>query len=208
MQPGGNDSIYSIMPHQEELYYHLPDQDIKLFFAPLDFTQVNAAINKKMVTLAVELLDLNAKDHVLDLFCGLGNFSLAIAQKAAQVIGVEGDAAMVKKATENAQRNHISNVSFFEADLFKPLVDQPWFSQEYCKMLIDPPRTGALEVVSSIGGKWAPERIVYVSCNPATLARDAGILVNEKKYKLVKAGVMDMFPQTAHVESIALFEKK
>jgi 23S rRNA (uracil1939-C5)-methyltransferase len=208
MQPGGIETIYLLQPQTPvELNYQLPDFGITIDFDPLDFTQVNQPINQKMVKLAVELLELTKEDNVLDLFCGLGNFSLAIAKKAASVVGVEGDAVMVRKATDNARRNNISNVSFFEADLFKPISDQPWFSQGFSKILLDPPRSGALEVVSTIE-KWSPQRIVYVSCNPATLARDAGILVNEKKYRLVKAGVMDMFPHTAHVESIALFEKR
>ena len=187
--------------------YSLPDQGITFNFKPAMFTQVNYEINKKMVTRVIETLDLNEKDNVLDLFCGLGNFTLPMATKAGHVVGVEGDLPLVNHARENAKSNGIDNVDFYVADLSKDVSDQAWAKQKFNKVMLDPSRAGAAEVLHNLK-YWKPELIMYVSCNPSTLARDAGILVNELGYKLVKAGVMDMFPQTGHVESIALFEKQ
>jgi 23S rRNA (uracil1939-C5)-methyltransferase len=159
-----------------------------------------------MMARAMELLDPQPTDRVLDLFCGLGNFTLPLARKAGQVVGVEGDAALVARARENALRNQLSNVEFHAADLAKDLATEPWMKQGFNKLLIDPPRAGAAEVLAQLPLKGI-DRIVYVSCHPGSLARDAGFLVKERGYRLVAAGAMDMFPQTAHVESIALFEK-
>ena len=159
-----------------------------------------------MINRVLELLDLNKNDNVLDLFCGLGNFTLPMATLAGSVTGIKGDQPLVQHAWENARHNGIGNVEFYAADLSKDISDQSWANRKYNKILLDPSRAGASEVLPYFK-KWQPERIVYVSCNPSTLARDAGILVNELGYRLIKAGVMDMFPQTAHVESIALFEK-
>jgi 23S rRNA (uracil1939-C5)-methyltransferase len=170
------------------------------------FTQVNYEINTQMINRVLETLALNENDTVLDLFCGLGNFTLPMAKFAGSVVGVEGDQPLVNHAKENARHNEIENVEFYAADLSKDISDQPWANRKYNKILIDPSRAGASDVLRHLE-KWQPEQIVYVSCNPSTLARDAGILVNELGYKLVKAGVMDMFPQTGHVESMALFEK-
>jgi 23S rRNA (uracil1939-C5)-methyltransferase len=170
------------------------------------FTQVNYEINRKMVSRALEALELTKEDRVLDLFCGLGNFTLPLATLAGQVVGIEGDLPLVKHARENARLNNLDNVEFHVADLTKDVREMPWSQQKFTKILLDPSRAGASEILHNFK-HWQPERIVYVSCNPSTLARDAGILVNELGYKLVKAGVMDMFPQTAHVESIALFVK-
>jgi 23S rRNA (uracil1939-C5)-methyltransferase len=170
------------------------------------FTQVNYEINQQMVNRVLETLNLNENDTVLDLFCGLGNFTLPMAKFAGRVVGIEGDQPLVNHAKENARHNGITNVEFYTADLSKDLGDQPWANQKYNKIILDPSRAGAAEVLQHFK-KWQPEQIVYVSCNPSTLARDAGVLVNELGYKLVKAGVMDMFPQTGHVESMALFEK-
>ncbi|MBN9228178.1 MULTISPECIES: 23S rRNA (uracil(1939)-C(5))-methyltransferase RlmD [Legionella] len=208
LQPGGPDSVYCFYPPKssEYLTYTLPDYQITFSFHPTDFTQVNSALNRSMVSQAIQLMDLKSTDIVLDLFCGLGNFSLPMAKLCAKVLGVEGSKTMVERAYMNAKLNHIQNVDFYAANLddvneVKKLVQQP------CnKVLIDPPRSGALEIVKQIDA-LNPERIVYVSCNPVTLARDTDILVNQKGYTLIKAGVMDMFPHTAHVESIALFEK-
>ena len=208
LQPGGPESVYCFYPPKssEYLTYTLPDYQITFSFHPTDFTQVNSALNRSMVSQAIQLMDLKSTDIVLDLFCGLGNFSLPMAKLCAKVLGVEGSKTMVERAYMNAKLNHIQNVDFYAANLddvneVKKLVQQP------CnKVLIDPPRSGALEIVKQIDA-LNPERIVYVSCNPVTLARDTDILVNQKGYTLIKAGVMDMFPHTAHVESIALFEK-
>lgn len=208
LQPKGPDSVFLFHPEtaSEYLNYSLPDFSINYQFKPTDFTQVNSAINRKMVKQAIELLDLNENDKVLDLFCGLGNFSLAIAKHANYVYGVEGSQDMVERASMNMRHNSLSNAEFFACDLdqdFATLVAK--FAQAN-KILLDPPRSGAYAVVKQIG-QLAIERIVYVSCNPVTLARDTDILVNEFGYKLISAGVMDMFPNTAHVESIALFVK-
>lgn len=210
LQPGGNDTVHKVWPEdgEDRLSYHLDDFGVELRFHPMDFTQVNPLINRKMVPLAIEFLQLTPTDRVLDLFCGLGNFTLPIATKAAQVVGVEGGEAMVLRGRENAQHNKLENVAFFAADLTEPFAEQPWaqsISEGFNKILIDPPRSGALEIVQEMT-VFQPERIVYVSCNPATLARDAGELVKQG-YRLIKAGVMDMFPHTQHVESIAVFER-
>ena len=186
--------------------YTLPDQDLEFKFKPAMFTQVNYEINKQMINRVLETLNLNKDDTVLDLFCGLGNFTLPMAKYAGRVVGIEGDHPLVNHAKENAHHNGITNAEFYAADLSKDISDQPWANQKYNKIMLDPSRAGASEVLQYFK-KWQPEQIVYVSCNPSTLARDAGILVNELGYKLVKAGVMDMFPQTGHVESMALFIK-
>lgn len=186
------------------------NQSITLKFHPLDFIQVNAEMNQKMVSLALTLLDLKSNDTVLDLFCGLGNFTLSLALHAKHVVGVEGASEMIDLAKENAALNQISNVEF-HTDNLQPdetinLSHKIWF-KNYDKILIDPPRTGA-ETLMSLIPQMKPQRIVYVSCNPATLSRDIGILVNEYHYKLIHIGIMDMFPHTAHVESIAVLEPK
>jgi 23S rRNA (uracil1939-C5)-methyltransferase len=208
LQPKGPDTIVPLDGEPEVIpTYALPDQDIEFKFRPAMFTQVNYEINRQMINRVLDTLDLNENDTVLDLFCGLGNFTLPMARKAGYVVGVEGDLPLVKHARENARHNGIENVEFHAADLSKDISDQPWANRKYNKIMLDPSRAGASEVLHHFK-KWCPEQIVYVSCNPSTLARDAGILVNDLGYKLIKAGVMDMFPQTGHVESIALFEKK
>ncbi len=208
LQPAGPDSVYCFYPPNSSDYltYSLPDYQITYSFHPTDFTQVNAELNRSMVALALELMDLKSTDVVLDLFCGLGNFSLPMAKFCSKVLGVEGSEAMVERAYMNAKLNHLDNVSFYAANLDDVQEVQKLVQQPCNKILIDPPRSGALEIVKQIDA-LNPERIVYVSCNPVTLARDTDILVNQKGYVLIKAGVMDMFPHTAHVESIALFEK-
>ncbi len=207
LQPAGPDSITLLWPDQADLSYSLPAHDVELHFAPNDFTQVNMPINRDMVDRTLELLELQPDDKVLDLFCGLGNFTLPMARHAREVVGVEGDAGLIRRAEENARRNGIDNAHFHVTDLSGNVATAPWRQTRYDKILLDPPRIGALELLPQIA-KLGARRIVYVSCNPATLARDAGLLVHEHGYKLLSAGVMDMFPHTAHVESIALFERK
>lgn len=206
LQPKGPKTVHRLFPEgHERMSYRLPDHDITIEFEPQDFTQVNSEINRLMINQALELLDLQTDDRVLDLFCGLGNFTLPMAKQAAHVVGIEGDEEMVKRAGENAALNGIVNAGFHAADLFESIAHIP-LNQSFDKVLLDPARSGAQEMMHWIGQRAIPH-IVYVSCNPATLARDAGILVNEYGYRLIQAGVMDMFPQTAHVESMALFVK-
>jgi len=208
LQPGGPDSVTCFYPPKSSQYltYSLPDYQINFAFHPTDFTQVNSELNRSMLSRTLQLMDLNSSDIVLDLFCGLGNFSLPMAKFCSKVLGVEGSKNMVERAYMNAKANNIENVDFYAANL-DDVDEVTRLVQQFCnKVLIDPPRSGALEIVKQID-TLNPERIVYVSCNPITLARDTDILVNQKGYILKKAGVMDMFPQTAHVESIALFEK-
>lgn len=205
-QPGGPDTVTPLWPEDPQLHY-APEEGLRLEFAPGDFTQVNAGINHKMITKAIELLDLQESDRVLDLFCGLGNFTLPLARRVNSVIGVEGDKSLVAHAQRNAAINDLTNAEFELADLtVTQLKDYPWAQAGFTKVLLDPPRSGAFEVLGQIADLGA-ETIVYVSCNPATLARDAGELVNEYGYTLVQTGIMDMFPHTSHVESIALFKK-
>jgi 23S rRNA (uracil1939-C5)-methyltransferase len=207
LQPGGYDSVYRLDKDDEsELFYKLDEHDITIYFQPTDFTQINVDINKQMIKLAMELLEVDKDDDILDLFCGVGNFTLPIARMVKSITGVEGDEGLVQRAKNNADKNYIDNAEFYTADLADSDKDYDFMKKSYDKILLDPARTGAKEIISAINMKNV-KRIVYVSCNPATLARDAGILVNEKKFKLKKAGVMDMFPHTSHVESIALFIK-
>ena len=206
LQPGGVDTVQPLWPEQVELSFPIPEFDLSLAFRPLDFIQVNAGLNQKMIARALELLDPQPQDRVLDLFCGLGNFTLPLARRAGQVVGVEGDPGLILRARDNAARNQLRNVEFHAADLAKELAAEPWMKAGFDKLLVDPPRAGAAEVLAQLPLKGIG-RIVYVSCHPGSLARDAGFLVRERGYKLRAAGAMDMFPQTAHVESIALFEK-
>ena len=208
LQPKGPDTVHCIYPESPELYYEHPLFNTRVKFAPLDFFQVNQALNRKMVARAVELLAPQPTDTVLDLFCGLGNFTLPLARQAAEVIGVEGDMAMVERARAAAHANDIHNTDYYACNLMaEDLGREPWLKRRYDKILLDPPRAGAKEVIAHMG-KLKANRIVYVSCDPATLARDAGELVNTHGYRLVGAGVMDMFPHTSHVESIAVFERR
>jgi 23S rRNA (uracil1939-C5)-methyltransferase len=207
LQPAGPASVHSLEPSVVDLRYSLPDFDIELKFGPSDFIQVNAAMNRQMVSRAVELLELGTGDRVLDLFCGLGNFTLPIARRAGETIGVEGDAELVSKARENARRNDLTSVNFHIADLNEDPGTAPWLRSPYDKVLVDPPRSGAEFILPHIAASGA-RRVVYVSCHPASLARDAGLLVRQFGFQMSGAGVMDMFPHTGHVESIALFERK
>ena len=205
-QSGGLETIKPLI-EPVNLTYSITDHNIEMSFLPNDFTQVNFALNQKMINLAIELLDLNSEDEVIDLFCGLGNFTLPISRYVNKIVGIEGDRGLVERAKENAKMNEVSNASFYKADLFEDVSGFEWFrGQKYNKALIDPARTGAIEIVELLP-KLSIERLVYVSCNPATLARDTARLI-ELGFSLMSAGVMDMFPQTAHVESIALFIRK
>jgi 23S rRNA (uracil1939-C5)-methyltransferase len=208
LQPGGLDTISLLYPEsdQEPLHYDLPEFDVRIAFDAVGFVQVNREINRRMVHQAVELLDPGPDDRVLDLFCGIGNFSLPLARRAATVLGVEGDAMLVKAAAANAKLNNIGNAVFRQADLSKIDGSEGWLREGWDLLLLDPARSGAQEIVEHIDD-IGPRRIVYVSCHPGTLARDAGVLVNERGYCCEAAGIIDMFPHTAHVESIAVFSK-
>jgi 23S rRNA (uracil1939-C5)-methyltransferase len=202
LQPGGPETAQPLHPATSELYYELPEFGVRIGFRPTDFTQVNHAVNRALVARALQLLDPQPGERVADLFCGLGNFSLPLAAKGGRVVGFEGNSELVKRAQANAAANGL--VAQFETmDLFKPGLE-PYAPFE--KILLDPPREGAVEIVKALPAQW-PRRIVYVSCDPATLARDAGILVHTKCWHLAAAGVVNMFPHTAHVESIAWFER-
>lgn len=190
----------------QPLYYGLPRFDLQLQFRPTDFVQINAQINEELVSRAVELLDLTPAAAVLDLFCGIGNFTLALARRAGRAVGVEGDHGLVERARHNARLNNLANVEFHAADLARPLeAGLPWLRDTYTHVLLDPPRAGANEVLASIS-RLEPQRVLYISCHPGSLARDLGVLVHEHGMSLVAAGVLDMFPHTTHVESLALLE--
>jgi 23S rRNA (uracil1939-C5)-methyltransferase len=207
-QPGRPDQLVPVWPENPEpLVYRLPDVGVELEFAPSDFIQVNAELNQRMVARALELLDIRPGDSVLDLFCGLGNFTLPLARRAGRVLGIEADAILIEKAQRNAQHNQFQNVEFRLANLYSPETPDAWGTERFDKWLLDPPRTGAAEVVKRLPADGGPRRILYVSCNPGTLARDSEVLVHTKGYRLIAAGVMDMFPQTSHVEAMALFER-
>lgn len=207
LQPGGPETVAPLdgTAAQVELQYALPDFDLALAFGPLDFIQVNQDMNRRMVAKAIELAQPGENDRVLDLFCGIGNFTLPMARHAREVVGVELDPAMVAKARANADRNGIGNARFHAADLAANDIDYPWWGDGFDIVCIDPPRAGAEAVLPQIARSGA-SRILYVSCHPGSLARDAGVLVSQYGYRLRSAGAMDMFPQTGHVEAIALFE--
>ena len=207
LQPGGVDSVHPLWPAAPELAFRMAPWDLTFAFRPLDFIQVNAALNDRMIARALALLDVQPGERVLDLFCGLGNFTLPLARVAGEVVGVEGEAGLVARARENARRNGQDNVQFHAADLTLDQRGQPWMRAGFDKVLLDPARSGADAVLRQLPLKGV-RRIVYVSCHPGSLARDAGFLVHERGWTLQAAGVMDMFPQTAHVESIALFEPR
>ncbi|MBB5206978.1 23S rRNA (uracil(1939)-C(5))-methyltransferase RlmD [Chiayiivirga flava] len=206
LQPGNNDSVHPLVGDTISLRFAVPGYDVDFDFRPLDFIQVNGPMNARMIDHALALLDPQPTDRVLDLFCGLGNFTLPLARRAASVVGVEGETTLVQRARDNARRNGVTNVEFHAADLGRDLRGQPWVREGFDKLLLDPPRTGADATIPQLPLAGIG-RIVYVSCHPGSLARDAGILVREHGYVLRAAGVMDMFPHTAHVESIALFER-
>jgi len=213
LQPAGIDSVHCIWPPEPvSLSYRLTAFDLDIEFSPMDFVQVNGAINEALVSRAVELMEIEQNDHVLDLFCGVGNFSLPLATRAAHVTGIEGSDELVERARNNAQNNGLTNANFITADLHIEGTELWPQEQRVDRLLIDPPRSGALDVVRQIGrriesGASSPKKIVYISCNPATLARDCQMLVHEQDYQLTKAGVVDMFPHTAHVESIVVLDR-
>lgn len=210
LQPKGPDTAYPFHPlNAPELSYSLPEFDLVMPFKPTEFTQVNHGINRMLVRRAMRMLDARPGERIADFFCGLGNFTLPIARSGASVLGIEGSQGLVERAVENAKRNSLSsNTEFRVADLFQMTPESYAALGAFDKLLIDPPRDGAMELVKSLPEQGGPRRIVYVSCSPATLARDAEVLVQLKGYKLKAAGVANMFPHTAHVESIALFEKR
>ena len=206
LQPGGLDTVAPLWPREPEpLHYDLPDHGLRMRFQATDFIQVNAAVNRKLIGRALELLGPRTGERILDLFCGLGNFTLPVARSGATVTGVEGEAALVTRAQENAAANGLDNAVFLRADLHREAVGEILPGTAWDKLLLDPPRSGAVEVVKQLVPRLRPERVVYVSCNPATLARDAAIMVRRNGYRLAGAGIIDMFPHTAHIESIALF---
>ncbi len=208
LQPKGHESVHKVWPKDSDilLKYVLKDQNLQFQFHPLDFTQVNQEINQKMINQALALLQVQKTDVVLDLFCGLGNFSLPLAQLAAKVVGVEGTKEMANRAGANAVLNHLDNTEFHAFDLTKDFTTQAWSKTAYDKILIDPPRSGAEEVVKQLSF-FKVKSILYVSCNPTTFARDAAILVHQHGFQLSKVGIMDMFPHTAHVETMGLFQR-
>jgi 23S rRNA (uracil1939-C5)-methyltransferase len=207
LQPKGPDTVRPLSETAAELHFCLPEFDLDFRFLPTDFIQVNAELNRKMVSLAMALLAPEPGQRILDLFCGLGNFTLPIARLGASVVGVEGDAALIRRARANAGHNGLDElVEFHVANLFEDCGGLPWLDQAADAVFLDPPRAGAQEILPAVAGTGA-RRVVYVSCHPGTLARDAGTLVEEFGFYLRGAGVMDMFPHTAHVESIALFER-
>ncbi len=209
LQPKGADSVYRFYPQEgkERLYYHLPEHNLRLAFHPMDFTQVNSQVNRQMVNRVVALLNPQPGERILDLFCGLGNFTLALAQKATEVVGVELSNEMVERGYENASSNGLDNCQFIAADLTLPEAGSlPIFKGCFDKILLDPPRSGALNILPALV-KLNPSCILYVSCNPQTLARDVEWLCSHG-YQLSQAGAMDMFPQTSHVEAMAVLERQ
>ncbi|TJY63058.1 23S rRNA (uracil(1939)-C(5))-methyltransferase RlmD [Sinimarinibacterium sp. CAU 1509] len=203
LQTGGPNTIRPLSDDAPALCYSPDGSELSLQFEPTDFIQVNGAISQQTVNQALDWLDLQSGDRVLELFCGLGNFSLPLARRGARVIAVEGEDGLVRRARANAARNRL-DVRFEKADLFTTGADVDWLRDDFDKVLLDPPRAGAREILPIVAAR-KPSHIVYVSCHPGTLARDAGMLVHEHGYRLVRAGVMDMFPHTGHVESMALF---
>ena len=215
LQPGGPDTAHPLDDGGTPLAYRLPEFGLALAFRPTDFTQVNGAVNATLVSKALRLLDVQPHERAIDWFCGLGNFTLALATRARAVLGVEGSAALVERARDNARRNGLAERATFAArNLFEMTAADLAADGTAERWLVDPPREGALRLAQCLvelqgqGGGWQPPaRIVYVSCNPATLARDAGLLVHQGGYALASAGVVNMFPHTAHVESIAVFDR-
>jgi 23S rRNA (uracil1939-C5)-methyltransferase len=204
LQPGGLDSVVPLDPPVEPLRYALARSGVELEFAPVDFIQVNGAVNEALVERAAELLQLDGAATLLDLYCGLGNFTLALARVAGRAVGVEGEGALVERARGNARRNGIANAEFHLANLATPPdATASWMRQAYTHVLLDPPRTGAPAMLAAVAA-LAPQRVLYISCHPGSLARDLGVLVHEHGFALQAAGIVDMFPHTTHVESLAL----
>jgi 23S rRNA (uracil1939-C5)-methyltransferase len=208
LQPAGLDSIEPLYPiPAETLHYDLPEYALQMEFSATDFVQVNGPVNRMMIAKAIELLQPRNSETVLDLFCGIGNFSLPLARHASLVLGIEGEQNQVERARQNAIRSHIVNCDFTVANLAAVNGTEHWMARPWDKLLLDPARSGAIEVLQHVK-RIGPARIVYVSCHPGTLARDTEELVHRQGYSLEAAGIIDMFPHTAHVESIAVFSKK
>jgi 23S rRNA (uracil1939-C5)-methyltransferase len=214
LQPKGIETVAPFYPLTGKLCFRLPEFEIEMPFKPADFTQVNHMMNRALVSRAIRLLDVQVSDRVLDLFCGIGNFTLPLARRASTVLGIEGLESLTMRAKTNAEHNQLADkTSFMQSNLFEVTAETiaSWGKAE--RWLMDPPREGAMEICQALaqlhqgGSVLPPQRIVYVSCNPATLARDAGVLVNEAGYELSHAGIMNMFPHTSHVESIAVFQR-
>lgn len=207
LQRGGSNSVEALdATTPDALSYRLPADDLTLGFAPTDFVQINAVMNEVLVARAIELLSPGAAERVLDLYCGIGNFTLSLARRAAEVMGIEGEVGLVERARVNAVRNGIANVRFIAADLAAERGKSPWGDEHFAAALLDPPRSGAQALLSLLP-RSGVSRIVYVSCHPATLARDAQTLVQALGYRLECAGMFDMFPHTTHMEAIALFRR-
>ncbi|HXS27074.1 MAG TPA: 23S rRNA (uracil(1939)-C(5))-methyltransferase RlmD [Steroidobacteraceae bacterium] len=207
LQRGGLETVTRLSAERgDPLDYRLAEFGVRIEFEPTDFVQVNAPMNGALVSRAVSLLELTPASRVLDLYCGLGNFTLPLARRAAEVLGVEGEPGLIERARHNAHLNGIGNATFITADLAQPLPpDLPWLTRGFSHVLLDPPRAGARDVMRTIA-RIAPERVLYISCHPGSLARDVGVLVHDHGFALEAAGVVDMFPHTTHVESIALLE--
>ncbi len=205
LQTGGLDTVRPLRSDYPPLSYAVDGGRVIIEFGPVDFVQINRDVNASMVAAAMDLLMPTRDDSVLDLFCGLGNFTLPAALRSGRVVGVEGDLALVAKAEANAARNGVGNAAFFRENLFEPAQFGPWADAAYDLVLLDPPRAGASALLARLA-HWRPRRVVYISCHPGSLARDAEILVHGQGFKLTCAGVMDMFPHTTHVESMAVFE--
>ncbi|MBL8397407.1 MAG: 23S rRNA (uracil(1939)-C(5))-methyltransferase RlmD [Candidatus Accumulibacter sp.] len=208
LQPQGPASVSRLHPQTAPpLTYRLPEFAIEYAFSPTEFTQVNPSINELLVRRAIHLLDPQPGERIADMFCGVGNFTLPLARSGARVLGIEGNAQLVERAMDNAAAHDLADrVDFLVTDLFTTTASRLAALGNFDKMLVDPPREGAVELIKALDHQ-APERLLYVSCNPATLARDAGLLVRQKGYQLRGAGVVNMFPHTSHVESIALFKR-
>ncbi len=206
LQPKGPETVMPLVPGPSRLNYALPEEGLVFDFEPLDFVQVNQSLNRLMIAQALELAAVQDSDRILDLFCGIGNFTLPLARHAGEVIGLEGSADLVRRAEDNARTNGIDNARFASVDLYGDGIDAAWPEGGFDAVLLDPPRSGAGAVLGRIAATGA-RRIVYVSCNPETLAEDAAALVQQHGYRLAAAGAMDMFPQTTHIEAMTLFER-
>jgi 23S rRNA (uracil1939-C5)-methyltransferase len=204
LQSGGPDTVRALAEQPRQLHYELPSEQVRIEFEPGDFIQVNAEMNRAMVGAALEAAEIEASDRVLDLYCGIGNFSLPLARRARAVLGVEGSAPLVARAAHNAAQNDLPNTRFATANLDES--DWPFFREAWDVVLLDPARSGAAAAVAAMA-RMRPRRIVYVSCDPGTLARDAGALVSSGRYRLTSARIVDMFPNTHHVEAIAVFDR-
>jgi 23S rRNA (uracil1939-C5)-methyltransferase len=206
LQPRGPETVAPLVPGPSRLRYALPAEDLVFEFEPLDFVQVNQSLNERMIAQALDLLGIGGEERVLDLFCGIGNFTLPLARRGAAVLGLEGSPELVQRAGSNARANGVGNVRFAAVDLYGDEIDAAWPDETFDAVLLDPPRSGAAPVLGRISATGA-RCVLYVSCNPETLARDAAALVHDHGYRLAAAGAMDMFPQTTHIEAMALFER-